>query len=142
MAKGKKDIPRIEFNNDGPELCDVCRMPEDSHSSGCVYSKKDKKDVLKAIYEGLHKTYCDKNSDYGDSFTKVRQKYNDRFPVILIRLADKFNRLEALLLNGNQKIKDESIKDTLLDIANYCAMEVMDMELENSKRAKILNKEV
>jgi hypothetical protein len=90
----------------------------------------NKKQVLKNIYDNLHQIYCDKNSDYGDSFSKVRQKYNDRFPVILVRLSDKFNRLEALLLNGNQKVKEESIKDTLLDIANYCAMEVMDMDLE------------
>lgn len=88
----------------------------------------DKKETLKKIYEKLYDTYCRKNNDYGDSFAKVRQKYNEQFPVILIRLSDKFCRLESLLLNGNQQVKDESITDTLLDICNYAAMEVLEME--------------
>jgi len=87
-----------------------------------------KQEKLKQIYDKLFDTYCKKNHDYGDSFAKVRNKYGDKFPVILIRLSDKFERLEALLLNGNQQVKDESIKDTLLDIANYCAMEVLEIE--------------
>jgi hypothetical protein len=92
----------------------------------------DKKETLKKIYDNLYTIYCNKNHDYGDSFAKVRDKYNDKFPVILIRLSDKFARLEALLLNGNRQVKDESITDTLLDIANYCAMEVMEMNYKNS----------
>jgi len=89
-----------------------------------------KQEKLKQIYNKLFDTYCKKNHDYGDSFCKVRNKYNDKFPVILIRLSDKFYRLEALLVNGNQQVKDESITDTLLDICNYCAMEILEM---NSK---------
>jgi len=84
----------------------------------------DKKVIIKHLYDTLYKTYCDKNADYGDSFKKVRDKYNDKFPVILIRLSDKFYRLEQLLLNGKQRVGDESIKDTLMDIANYCIMEI------------------
>jgi malate synthase len=91
------------------------------------YDEIDKKAIIKNLYDTLYKTYCDKNADYGDSFAKVRQKYNDRFPVILIRLQDKFQRLEQLLLNGNSKVKDESITDTLLDIANYCVMEICEL---------------
>jgi hypothetical protein len=91
----------------------------------------DKKETLKKIYGNLYTVYCNKNHDYGDSLAKVRNKYNDKFPVILIRLSDKFARLEALLLNGNRQVKDESITDTLLDIANYCAMEVLEMEATN-----------
>lgn len=89
-----------------------------------------KQEKIKQIYDNLYQIYCAKNHDYGDSFHKVRNKYNDKFPVILIRLSDKFERLEALLLNGNRQVKDESITDTLLDICNYCVMEVLEMEGE------------
>ena len=91
-----------------------------------------KQDKLKLIYDKLFDIYCKKNHDYGDSFAKVRNKYNDKFPVILIRLSDKFARLEALLLNGNQQVNDESITDTLLDICNYAAMEVCEMDFDKN----------
>lgn len=43
-------------------------------------------------------------------------------------LPDKFNRLENLILNGECEIKDESIKDTLMDLANYAIMLYMEVE--------------
>jgi len=38
---------------------------------------------------------------------------------ILVRLSDKFSRLEQFAKSGDIKVKDESIKDTLRDIRNY-----------------------
>lgn len=71
----------------------------------------------------LHQTYKNKNNDYGDSFAKVRAKY----PLaILVRLNDKLNRLETLMTGTTQKISDESIDDTLLDLANYALMELVE----------------
>lgn len=46
----------------------------------------------------------------------------------LTRISDKFNRLENLILNGECEIKDESIKDTLMDLANYAIMLYMEVE--------------
>ena len=46
---------------------------------------------------------------------------------ILIRLSDKFFRLKTLLQSGSAaQVSDESIEDTLLDLANYCLMEVVE----------------
>lgn len=45
-----------------------------------------------------------------------------------IRLSDKLNRFKALSRNGNQQVSDESLRDTLLDLANYAIMTVMEME--------------
>ena len=68
------------------------------------------------------------NHDYGDSFSELRK----RFPnAILVRLFDKYMRLESLLSGKNQKVADESIYDTLLDMANYCIMELVEMEIES-----------
>ena len=41
-----------------------------------------------------------------------------------IRDRDKMNRLESLV-NKKAMVKNESIKDTLLDLANYAIMTVM-----------------
>ena len=81
-----------------------------------------KEDVHADICQMLHETYKAKNADYGDSFALVRGKYPN---AILIRLNDKLNRLETLMNGGKQHV-DESIDDTLLDLANYCIMELVE----------------
>jgi hypothetical protein len=78
------------------------------------------------ICSRLTKLYRDKNSDYGDSFVKVRKEFPN---AILIRLSDKLNRLKTLYSSKEQMVQDESIIDTLLDLANYCIMEIIEMEM-------------
>ena len=78
------------------------------------------------ICSRLTKIYRDKNSDYGDSFVKVRKEFPN---AILIRLSDKLNRLKTLYSGKEQMVQDESIIDTLLDLANYCIMEIIEMEM-------------
>ncbi len=78
----------------------------------------------------LHTTYQNKNSDYGDSFAKVRNKYPH---AILIRLYDKLNRLDTLMSGKARKVSDESIDDTLLDLANYCLLELVERHEERMK---------
>jgi len=79
----------------------------------------------KSICEKLNKLYEKKNHDYGDSFSTLRKKHNN---AILIRLSDKLNRLESLYLKKDIKVEDESIVDTLIDIANYAIMEIIEIE--------------
>ena len=92
----------------------------------------------------LHKDFCDtlniiyrqKNHDYGDSFAKVRSVVPN---AIIVRLMDKLERLKTLLGKGEQaQVVDESIYDTLIGMANYCIMEVVERRLEldalNEKR--------
>lgn len=92
------------------------------------------------ICEYLNQMYEAKNKDYGDSFVKTRKKYAN---AILIRLEDKMNRLDTLIDKGHTAlVKDESIDDTLLDIANYCIMEVMERRMDNERNLKgLLNDE-
>ena len=75
------------------------------------------------ICQELFETYKAKNADYGDSFAQVREKYPN---AILIRLNDKMNRLESLMNGAEQHVSDESVEDTLLDLANYCIMELVE----------------
>lgn len=91
----------------------------------------DRLELHKRVTEHMHTVYAEKNSDYGNSFAKVREKYKDNFPVIMVRLEDKMNRLETLLVKGTgQRVMNESITDTLMDLACYCVMEIVERELE------------
>ena len=85
---------------------------------------EDEKECIHwTICRDLHDTYKAKNADYGDSFAQVRCKYPN---AILIRLNDKLNRLETLMNGAEQHVSDESVEDTLLDLANYCIMELVE----------------
>lgn len=72
----------------------------------------------KSICEELNKLYEDKNHDYGDSFQKSFDEWGMVMPCI--RLDDKLNRLKNLI-KSDAKV-DESIDDTLMDLANYAIM--------------------
>ena len=79
----------------------------------------------KELCDQLNKTYSKKNADYGDSFAMTRAEFGNQ--AILIRLSDKFFRLKTLLQSGSAaQVSDESIEDTLLYLANYCLMEVVE----------------
>mgnify|MGYP000958995088 CR=1 FL=1 len=71
-----------------------------------------------------------KNHDYGDSFAKQYEKYG--LMSALIRMDDKMRRLETLL-GGTDAQVDESIKDTLLDLAGYALLASIEASKEGVK---------
>ena len=82
------------------------------------------------ICNKLNTIYETKNHDYGDSFAKVRKELGN--VAILVRLYDKVERLKTLLQGGEQKVTDEKVEDTLMDLANYCIMELIEREVEQN----------
>ena len=74
----------------------------------------------------LNNLYATKNKKYGDSFSITVQKYG--IIAALTRLSDKWQRFETLILTKDPGTPDESIRDTLLDMANYCIMTVMELD--------------
>lgn len=74
------------------------------------------------ITTNMAKTYAAKNHDYGNSFEQSCNKFG--IIAAIVRMGDKMNRLESLAVK-KAEVKDESIKDTLLDLASYSIMTVM-----------------
>ena len=83
------------------------------------------------ICDEMNKLYEQKNKDYGDSFSKSFEEYGLTMPCI--RLEDKLNRLKSLVKNSSIQVKDESIVDTLKDLANYAIMTVIEIESKDEK---------
>lgn len=80
-------------------------------------------ELFKKITEKMYEVYKAKNADYGDSFNITRNEYPN---AILIRLQDKFLRLKQLYRNNfKANVQNESVKDTLMDMANYCILELV-----------------
>lgn len=80
----------------------------------------------KEICDKLNETYRKKNTDYGDSFGAMFRELG--IITAVTRIGDKFNRLKTLAIKESAEVNDESLKDTLLDMANYCIMTVMEIE--------------
>ena len=90
----------------------------------------DNVEQFMSITQNMAKTYAAKNHDYGNSF----EESLDEFGLVasVVRLGDKMNRIESLTKKEAQ-VKDESIKDTLLDMANYAIMTVMWMDKKSGE---------
>ena len=87
----------------------------------------DKVQKHKDICKELNEVYEKKNYDYGDSFGETFRKLG--IVSAVTRISDKYNRLCSLATKSEEerKVKDESITDTLLDMANYCIMTVIEL---------------
>ena len=81
------------------------------------------------ITKEMSQTYERKNNDYSDSFGQSIKEFGPAAGVV--RISDKFNRLKSLLSGKEQLVNDESILDTLTDMACYCIMLRMELENEN-----------
>lgn len=84
------------------------------------------------ITTNMAKTYAAKNHDYGNSFEQSCNKFG--IIAAVVRMGDKMNRLESLALK-RAEVKDESIKDTLLDLASYSVMTLMWLDGEKDLQA-------
>ena len=74
------------------------------------------------ITEEMVTLYSRKNKDYGDAFTQSLDE--DGLLVSKIRIKDKLNRFSQLIDN-DALVNDESMRDTLIDLANYTVMTLM-----------------
>lgn len=96
--------------------------------------------TFKDLLDELLETYEKKNADYGDSFKKTHLQFGEIAG--LTRISDKVNRLISLSKKTDSGAHFESKRDTYMDLANYCLMQVLVMgetestELTGQDRAK------
>ena len=79
---------------------------------------------FREITDYMYQVYEKKNADYGDSFSKTFDEFG--LTASAIRINDKNERFKKLIKQDAQ-VQDESIKDTLLDLANYAVLTLMEM---------------
>ena len=96
-----------------------------------MYTKEEHDKKVKeflSICREMADLYDAKNWDYGDSFGKSFEEWGMTMPCI--RLKDKLNRLCSLTKNSSQRVQDESIEDTLKDLATYSVMTLIELRRE------------
>lgn len=77
---------------------------------------------MQIIQKEALELFTRKNIDYGDAFAKYG------IIGVLMRIEDKLQRSMSITKNGVNLIKDEGIRDTLLDLHNYSAMALLLMD--------------
>lgn len=87
------------------------------------------------ITEEMARTYEAKNADYGDCYTDGFNRFG---PIQLVsRIYEKFCRVEHLLChNSDAKVMDESVIDTLTDLANQAIILRMLIEYNDLENVK------
>lgn len=92
----------------------------------------NKPEMHKKICDYLNDLYTRKNHDYGDSFHL--SFLEEGMAMARIRLSDKLSRFKTLSKRQAQQVQDESMRDTLLDLANYAIMTVMEMDIQDGNK--------
>nr|DAI83648.1 MAG TPA: Nucleotide modification associated domain 1 [Caudoviricetes sp.] len=101
--------------------------------TGCMSSKltpnivddtgdaKAFRDITNKMYD----TFKQKNTDYGNSFHKIFKECGITYAYG--HMAEKLERINSLRKN-EAKVKGESMKDSLYDLANYAILTIMELE--------------
>ena len=81
------------------------------------------------ITQQMAETYEAKNHDYGNAYTEGYKLFGHT--QLLSRIHEKFCRVYNLLNGADRQVPDESVLDTLTDMANQCVILRMMIEEYN-----------
>ena len=81
--------------------------------------------TFKTITDEMLDTYIKKNADYGNSFSETIREFG--FIPAVARINDKVKRMKNIVKGQKMNI-NESMRDNLIDIANYCILTVMEID--------------
>ena len=90
---------------------------------------------FKELTVQMHTVAVDKNADYASGISNTDPLANftlvEKMGVtatetgFLTRMCDKFSRITTFVNKGVLQVKNESVEDTLIDLANYCLLLVI-----------------
>lgn len=95
-------------------------------------------DFYKLLAE-MAELHSRKNHDYAGAglplrnFHKCKQMGMSPFLGVMVRLSDKWSRLESFISQGKLEVKGESVEDTLMDNAVYSLIAILLLREENNE---------
>lgn len=95
-------------------------------------SEKEDVDRFKEITDKMFETFKAKNHDYGSSFSNLFKECGMTYAYG--HMAEKLDRVKSLM-KDEAKVNGEGMKDSLLDLANYAILTVMEID-KNEKEQK------
>lgn len=113
-------------------LKEMASNKEKEYSHG--KAKGIESDTFESVLVEMRDLHAKKNKDYGDAFHKSFEEFGVTAGVV--RLNDKMERVKSLVKNGKAEVKDESLMDTLKDMASYAVMLYVELKNKNILTAK------
>ena len=101
-------------------------------------TQKEYLEQFKKIVDGMYELTSRKNSDYAgadDAFRNFRESEGFGISVpkaVMVRISDKWSRIKNLI-DKPGKVADESITDTILDLAVYSIILKLTLDEQNQK---------
>jgi len=147
--------PSIARNNMGPDTCvgvDRAAPTQDTSSSLRTFATGATRDTdeekryghpeFYRLLDQMAVLHSRKNHDYAgtsDPLKNLRAGERigiDPFTGVMVRLQDKWSRLESFMTSDKLLVKDESVEDTLMDNAVYSLLAIiLRREAANETRA-------
>ena len=111
-------------------MLDEYPQDENKQDEQCLGGVKWDVAEFEKITKKMFDTYKKKNADYGNSFDDLFDEFG--MTSALIRMKDKYNRLKSITEKKDIQVKDESVEDTPLDLANYCILTILKLRKNRS----------
>lgn len=110
-----------------PAVVDVEELAKVAISSSTkkTANKKTDADRFKEITDKMFETFKAKNHDYGSSFSNLFKECGMTYAYG--HMAEKLERVKSLM-KDESKVRGEGMKDSLLDLANYAILTVMEID--------------
>ena len=88
-------------------------------------TNKEDADRFKEITDKMFETFKAKNYDYGSSFSNLFNECGMTYAYG--HMAEKLERVKSLM-KDDAKVNGEGMKDSLLDLANYAILTIMELD--------------
>lgn len=126
------EIRKLMFGVDVLDENACKKMHDFYHGKDALKDVKTAMEVqdFEQVTSEMRELYKQKNHDYGNSFGRSFQKYG--LISAITRMSDKWERIDSLC-QKQAEVKDESIRDTLIDLANYCVMTIMELDKKKAE---------
>lgn len=106
------------------------------------FSNKDLLQFFEKETAGMVKLMKKKNADYSGGADNPFANFErvSSFGCVtteqgfFTRMTDKLSRISSYIKNGTLQVQDESVKDTLRDLSNYCILFMAYLESQEKKR--------
>jgi hypothetical protein len=96
--------------------------------------------IFRLLQQKMFEVQAVKGRDYGEEQDGLRNLRRRGVRGVLGRMEDKMIRLDNLIQPGREvKVQDESIEDTLIDLANYSLLLIILMWDEKNKLPELVN---
>jgi len=111
--------------------------PKEEVMSNLEPTKEEQRNAHKNLLNYIENLYVTKNNAYGNSFSRLYEEVGILSAATSI--GHKYHRFINLAKNGEENFGYEGLRDTLVDMANYCLLAVMELDKQEKRKTQSIS---